>query len=211
VETAADTTSAHAAKAGLADVTAHHLAERDTARLRQASRLRTTAARQADELIETHSKALGKAEAAATEAAMVRKRLGQAEQTAAEKNTEVEAAITITADRMSAWIQGLDERIRPCAETAESWASFVAGLSEKVSPSPVLAMAISREHLIPVRRPYEKRQAELDKALSDNVEDRKKLQAQLDQVEAERDPVPGDPEFWERRQRPEQGRSKIMM
>jgi prefoldin subunit 5 len=26
---------------------------------------------------------------------------------------------------------------------------------------------------------------------------------QLDQVEAERDPVPGDPEFWERRQRPE--------
>ena len=64
-------------------------------------------------------------------------------------------------------------------------------------------MAISREHLIPVRRPYEKRQAELDKAVSDNVEDRKKLHVQLDQVEAERDPVPGDPEFWERRQRPE--------
>jgi uncharacterized protein (TIGR02680 family) len=203
VETAADAVSAHATKAGLADVTAQHLAERDTARLRQASRLRTAAARRADELIEAHSKALGKAEATATEAAKVRNRLGQAEQTAAEKNAEVEAAITTTADTLSTWIQGVDERIRPSAETAESWASLVAGLSEKVSPSPVLAMAISREHLIPVRRPHEKRQAELDKALSDNVEDRKKLQVQLDQVEAERDPVPGDPEFWERRQRPE--------
>ena len=155
VETAADAVHAHATKAGLADVTAQHLAERDTARLRQASRLRTAAARRADELIEAHSKALGKAEAAATEAAKVRNRLGQAEQTAAEKNAEVEAAITTTADTLSTWIQGVDERIRPSAETAESWASLVAGLSEKVSPSPVLAMAISREHLIPVRRPHE--------------------------------------------------------
>ena len=203
VETAADTVAAHAAKAGLADITAQHLAERDTARLRQASRLRTAAARRADELIEAHSKALGKAEAVATEAAKVRHRLGQAEKTAAEKNSEVEAAITITADTLSAWIQDVDERIRPSAETAESWASLVAGLPEKVSPSPVLAMAISREHLIPVRRPHEKRQAELDKALSDNAEDRKKLQLQLDQVEAEHDPVPGDPEFWQRRERPE--------
>jgi hypothetical protein len=63
-------------------------------------------------------------------------------------------------------------------------------------------MAISREHLIPVRRPHEKRQAELDTALSDNIQDRKKLQGQLDQVEAERDPVPCEPEFWVRRQRP---------
>ena len=155
METAADAVHAHATKAGLADVTAQHLAERDTARLRQASRLRTAAARRADELIEAHSKALGKAEAAATEAAKVRNRLGQAEQTAAEKNAEVEAAITTTADTLSTWIQGVDERIRPSAETAESWASLVAGLSEKVSPSPVLAMAISREHLIPVRRPHE--------------------------------------------------------
>ena len=203
VETAADTVSAHAAKAGLADVTAQHVVERDTARLRQAARLRTTAARRADELIETHSKALGKAETEATEAGKVRKRLGQAEQTAAEKNSEVEAAITITADTLSAWIQDVDERIRPSAETAESWASLVAGLPEKVSPSPILAMAIGREHLIPVRRPHEKRQAELDKALSDNAEDRKKLQLQLDQIEAEHDPVPGDPEFWQRRERPE--------
>lgn len=203
VETAAVAVSAHAAKAGLADVTAQHLAERDTARLRQASRLRTAAARQADELIETHSKALGKAEAAATEAAKARKRLSQAKQTAAEKGAHVEAAITTTADTLSAWIHDVDGRIRPSAETAESWASLVAGLPEKVSPSPVLAMAISREHLIPVRRPHEKRQAELDKALSDNVEDRKKLQLQLDQIEAERDPMPSDPEFWQRRQRPE--------
>jgi len=203
VATAAEAVSAHAAKAGLADVTAQHLAERDTARLRQASRLRTAAARRADELIETHSKALGQAEAAATEAAKVRNRLGQAEQTAAEKSAEVEAATTITVDKLTAWIQGVDERIRPSAETAESWASLVAGLPEGVSPSPVLAMAISREHLIPVRRPREKRRAELDKALSDNAEDRKKLQLQLDQIEAERDPVPGDPEFWQRRQRPE--------
>jgi uncharacterized protein (TIGR02680 family) len=203
VETAADAVSGHAAKAGLVDVTAQHVAERDTARLRQAFRLRTAAARRADELIETHSKALDKAETAATDAAKVRKRLGQARQTAAEKDAEVEAAIRITADTLSAWIQDVDKRIRPSAETGESWASLVAGLPEKVSPSPVLAMAISREHLIPVRRPHEKRQAELDKALSDNVEDRRKLQLQVDQIEAERDPVPGDPEFWQRRKRPE--------
>jgi uncharacterized protein (TIGR02680 family) len=203
VGTAADTVTAHAAEAGLAEVTAEHLAERDTARLRQASRLRTAAARRADELLEAHAKALGNAETAATEAAKARARLGQAEQTAAEKQTGVEAAITTTADLLSAWIHGVDERIRPSAEIAEIWAALVAGLSERMSPSPVLAMAISREHLIPVRRPHEKRQAELDRALSDNVEDRKKLQVQLDQVVAERDPVPGDPEFWKRRQRPE--------
>jgi hypothetical protein len=203
VETGAGAVSTHAAKAGLADVTAQHLAERDTARLRQASRLRIAAARRADELIETHSKALGKAETAVIEAAKARNRLGRAEQTAVEKNTEVEDAITTAAHTLSTWIQGVDERIRPSAETAESWASLVAGLSEKVSPAPVLAMAISREHLIPVRRPHEKRQAELDKALSDNVEDRKKLRLQLDQIETERDPMPGDPEFWQRRQRPE--------
>jgi uncharacterized protein (TIGR02680 family) len=203
VETAADAVSAHATKAGLTDVTAQHLAERDTARLRQASRLRTAAARRADELIESHSKALGKAEAAATEAAKVRNRLGQAEKTAAEKNAEVENAITTTADTLSAWIRGVDERIRPSAETAESWASLVAGLSEEVSPSPVLSLAINREHLIPARRPHEKRQAELNSALSDNVEDRKKLSTELDLVEKERDPVPGNPEFWVRRQRPE--------
>jgi hypothetical protein len=203
VETAVGTVSAHAVKAGLTDVTAQHLAERDTARLRQASRLRTAAARRADELIEAHAKALGEAETAAIESAKAQNRLGRAEQTAAEKNAEVEAVITTTADALSTWIQCVDERIRPSAETAESWASLVAGLTEKVSPSPVLAVAISREHLIPVRRPHAKREAELGKALSDNVEDRKKLQLQLDQVEAERDPVPGDPEFWQRRRRPQ--------
>ena len=203
VETAADAVSAHAADAGLANVTVQHLPERDTARMRQASRLRAAAARRADELIETHSKALGKAEAAAAEATKVRNRLGQAELAAAEKNGAVETAIATTADTLSAWIRGVDERIRPSAETAERWSSLVAGLSEELSPSPVLAMAINREHLIPARRPHGKRQVELDKALRDNVEDRRKLQAKLDQVETERDPVPGDPEFWERRQRPE--------
>jgi DNA repair exonuclease SbcCD ATPase subunit len=203
VETAAKAVSAHAANAGLVNVTTQHLPERDAARMRQAARLRAAAARQADELIETHSKALSKAETAAAELAKVRNRLGQAELAAAEKNIAVETAITTTADTLSAWIQGVDERIRPSADAAERWSSFVAGLAEEVSPSPVLAMAISREHLIPVRRPHEKRQAELDRALSDNVVDRRKLQVQLDQVEAERDPVPGDPEFWERRRRPE--------
>ena len=88
--------------------------------------LRTAAARRADELIETHSKALGKAKATAIEAAKVRKRLGRAEQTAAEKNADVEAAITTTADTLATWIQGVDVRIRPSAETAESWASAAA-------------------------------------------------------------------------------------
>lgn len=202
VATAADQVSAHADGAGLIDITAQHLPERDTVRLRQAARLRTTAARRAGELIEAHAKALGKAETEATEAAKIRTRLGQAEQTAAEKNATVETAITATADALAAWVQGVDERIRPSAETAEGWASLVAGLPDMASPSPVLAMAINREHLVPGRRPQEKRKAELDKALSDNVEGRKKLQTRLDQVEAEQDPVPGDPELWKRRQRP---------
>ena len=97
METAADVVSAHAADAGLANVTAQHLPERDTARMRQASRLRAAAARRADELIETHSKALGKAEAAAVEATKARNRLGQAELAAAEKNGAVEITITTTA------------------------------------------------------------------------------------------------------------------
>lgn len=203
VATAADQVSAHAGGAGLIDVTAQHLPELDTPRLRQASRLRTTAARRAEELIEAHAKALGQAESAAAEATKAHNRLGQAEQTASEKDDAVETAIAAAADALSAWVQGIDERIRPSSETAEGWASLVAGVPDMASPSPVLAMTISREYLVPARRPLEKRQAGLEKDLSDNVEEREKLRARLDQVEAERDPVPGDPELWKRRQRPE--------
>lgn len=203
VVTAADQVSAHAAEAGLVDITGQRLPERDTARLRQAARLRESVARQADKLIEAHATALGKAGAAATEAAAARTRLGEAERTAADKDAAVETAITATAETLSAWIQNIDERIRPSAETVENWGSLVAGLAEAVSPSPVLAMAIGRDHLIPVRRPHEKRKAELETAIRDNVRGREGLQTELNQVEKERDPVPGDPEFWIRRQRPE--------
>ncbi|HXS64120.1 MAG TPA: SbcC/MukB-like Walker B domain-containing protein [Streptosporangiaceae bacterium] len=203
VLTAADQVSAQAPEAGLVDLTAQRLPERDTARLRQAARLRESVARQADKLIEAHATALGKADAAATEAAAARTRLGEAERTAAEKDTAVETAVTATAQTLSAWIQHIDERIRPTAETAENWGSLVAGLAEAMSPSPVLAMAISRDHLIPIRRPYEKRKAELETAIEDNVRDRNGLQAELSQVEKEQDPIPCDPEFWTRRQRPE--------
>jgi hypothetical protein len=203
VVTAGDRVSAHADKAGLAEITGQSLPECDTARLRQAARLRESVARQADKLIEAHATALGKADAAATEAAAARTRLGDAERTAADRDAAVETAITATAETLTTWIQHIDERIRPPAETAENWGALVAGLVEAVSPSPVLAMAIGRDHLIPVRRPYEKRKAELETAIEDNVRYRKGLQTELSQVEKERDPVPCDPEFWIRRQRPE--------
>ena len=203
VVTAADQVSAHASKAGLADITDQRLPERDTARLRQAARQRESVARQADKLTEAHATALGKADAAATEAAAAWTRLGEAERTADDKDTAVETAITTTAETLSAWIQNLDERVRPTAETTENWGTLVAGLAEAVSPSPVLAMAIGRDHLIPVRRPHEKRKAELETAIEDNVRNHKRLQAELNQVENERDPIPRDPEYWTRRQRPE--------
>lgn len=200
---AAGQVSAQAAEAGLVDITSQRLPERDTARMRQAARLRESVARQADKLIEAHATALGKADAAAAEAAAARIRLGDAERSAADRDAFVETAITATAETLATWIHNLGERIRPSAETAENWGSLVAGLVEAVSPSPVLAMAIGRDHLIPVRRPHEKRKAELETAIGINVGDRKGLQAELDQVDKERDPVPSDPELWLRRQRPE--------
>ena len=203
VVTAADQVSAHAADSGLTHVTAAHLPDRDTARLRQAVQLRTAAARQANTLIESYDTALGKAETAATEAAAARTRLGQAEETAANKEAAVEIAITAAAQTLFSWIQDIDERIRPTAETAENWGLLIAGLADATSPSPVLAMAITQEHLIPVRRPIEKSRAELAKDMKDNVKEREKLKAELERVEKERDPVPGSPQFWQRRQRPE--------
>ena len=160
--TAADQVSAHAAEAGLADITSQHLPERDTARLRQAARLRKSAARQADKLIEAHAKTLGKAEAARPKPPPRGPGWAEAEQNAADKDADVEAAITATAETLSAWIQNVDERIRPSAETARELGVAGGGTGREVSPSPVLAMAISRDHLIPVRRPHEKRKAELD-------------------------------------------------
>jgi uncharacterized protein (TIGR02680 family) len=203
VVTAADQVSAHAADSGLTDVTAAHLPDRDTARLRQAVQLRTAAARQANKLIESYNTALGKADIAATEAAAARTRLGQAEETAANKEAAVETAITAAAQTLSSWIQDVDERIRPTAETAENWGLLIAGLADATSLSPVLAMAITQEHLIPVRQPIEKSRAELAKDMKDNVKEREKLEAELERVEKERDPVPGSPQFWQRRQRPE--------
>jgi hypothetical protein len=63
--------------------------------------------------------------------------------------------------------------------------------------------AINRDHLIPVRRPYDERRGALESSLAANVREQQTLQEQLDSAEAEHDPRPRDPEFWARRQRPE--------
>ena len=79
----------------------------------------------------------------------------------------------------------------------------MSDLTAAAKPAPVLATAITRDHLLPARRPLDKRHAELDGALRDNATARTDAEAEQAAVEAERDPRPRDPQFWLRRERPE--------
>jgi len=203
VATVSAKVTAQAREAGLTELTARYLPELDTARLRQAVRLRVTAAEKAVELIDAYSKALSDADAAAVKVREARTRLGTAQRVAAERELAVEDAITGVAESLSTWARGLDEPIRPSAELLENWSGLVSGLAESPAPAPLLSAALGRDHLIPVRRPYDQRLAGLNRDLTVNATEREALQLQLDSVEAERDPSPRDPEFWIRRQRPE--------
>jgi hypothetical protein len=203
VATASDKVAAQAQEAGLSELTAQYLPELDTARLRQAARLRVTTAEKAAELIDAHAKALSAADTETAKARDARTRLSKAQRVTAEREAAVESTITGVAKSLSSWARGLDEPIRPSAELLESWSGLVSGLVEAQSPAPVLATAIGRDHLIPVRRPHDQRRAALDRDLTVNTTARKALHAQLGLIEAEREPSPRDPEFWLRRQRPE--------
>ena len=201
VATASDKVAARAAGAGLADLTAQYLPDRDTARLRQAAQLRVAAAKKANELIDEHSKAAGIAGTAAERAGAARARLSKAQRVAAERESGVENAITAVSQSLSGWARSLDERICPPAELLETWIRLVSELTEALAPGPVLVTAVGRDHLIPVRRPLEQHGAGLEHDLAENVKARRKLQEQLDSAESERDPSPRDPEFWTRRRR----------
>ena len=203
VATASDKVSAQAAGAGLTDLTARYLPDRDTARLRQAAQLRVKAARKASELIGEHSKAVGIAGTAADKAGAARTRLSKAQRAAAERESAIESAIVAVSRSLSGWAGRLDMRIRPPAELLETWTQLVSDVTAAQAPAPVLTAAIGRDHLIPVRRPLDQRHAALERDLTDNVKVRQALQARLDTAESERDPSPPDPEFWIRRRRPE--------
>jgi Putative exonuclease SbcCD, C subunit len=200
---AADAVAGHADSAGLVDVTARFLPDRDTQRLRQAARLRGTAAAEARLRIDAHAKAAAASDAAASKAREARTQADKTQREAAARERAVEAAITAVAELLADWARSLGGRIRPPAELLEDWARQVSGLTEADSPAPVLAAAIGREHLMPTRRPLDKRHAELDGALRDNTADRVAAEAELAVVEASRDPRPRDPELWSRRERPE--------
>jgi len=200
---AAGDLAGQAASVGLVDITAQYLPNRDTERLRQAARLRVSAAAEARRRIEVHAKAVGALESAAEKARTARTRLQKAELEAAERERGVETAITAVAELLTGWAQALDERIRPPAELVESWTRRVSELTAADKPAPVLAAAASRDHLIPVRRPLDQRRARLDRALTDNAAAQTSTKAQLTTVAAEQDPRPRDPEFWLRRERPE--------
>ena len=203
VVTASDKVSARAANAGLTDLTAQYLPDRDTARLRQAAQLRVTAAKQANELIREHSEAVGIAGTAVEKAGAARTRLSRAQQVATERESAIESAIIAVSRSLSEWAGSLDMRIRPPAELLETWTQLVSGVIAVQAPAPVLAAATGRDHLIPVRRPLDQRHATLERDLTDNVKVRQVLQAKLDSAESERDPSPHSPEFWTRRRRPE--------
>lgn len=203
VVTAVDRVAGHAGKAGLVDITARFLPDRDTERLRQAARLRVTAAGEARRRIEAHASAVRALDSAAEKAREVHGRAGKAQLEAAERERGVESAITAVAGLLSGWARALDERIRPAAELVEVWTRRVSGLAGADMPAPVLAAAVSRDHLIPVRRPLDQRRAELNRALRDNAAAYADTEAKLAVVAAERDPRPRDPEFWLRRERPE--------
>jgi Putative exonuclease SbcCD, C subunit len=203
VVTAADQVTAHGSRAGLTEITAQYLPGYDTPRLRQAADLRTTAANKAVELIAVHAEAARKLTTATEQAGQARKRLSAAQVVAARQVAAVENAINAVGRSVSDWARALDERIRPSAELVESWCRQVAELTDAPRPGPVLLTAITREHLIPARRPHDDRRANLERDLARNVDERKAAQEQLYAAEAERDPRPRDPEFWLRRQRPE--------
>jgi uncharacterized protein (TIGR02680 family) len=203
VVSAADAVAGHADSAGLVDVTARFLPDRDTQRLRQAARLRGTAAAEARRRIDAHAKAVTVSDAAASKAREARTQAGKTQREAAERERAVEAAITAVAELLADWARALDDRIRPPAELLEDWARQVSGLTGADSPAPVLTAAIGREHLVPARRPLDKRHAELGGALRDNAADRVAAEAELAAIKASRDPRPHDPELWSRRERPE--------
>ena len=203
VATASDKVSAQAAGAGLPDLTARYLPDRDTARLRQAAQLRVKAAKKASELIREHSEAVDTAGTAAEKAGAARTRLSKAQRVAAERESAIESAIVAVSRSLAGWAGKLDRRIRPPAELLETWTQLVSGVTAAQAPAPVLTAAIGRDHLTPVRRPLDQRHATLERDLTDNVKIRQALQARLDTAESERDPSPADPEFWIRRRRPE--------
>lgn len=203
VVTAAGHVARHADDAGLVEVTARFLPDRDTERLRQAARLRVTAADEARRRIAVHAKALADHDTAAARAREARDLAARAQRVAGERERAVEDAITAVAELLADWARTLDERIRPAAELLEAWTRRVSDLIAADKPAPVLAAAFSRDHLRPTRRPLDQRHAEVQRALRDNAEDHADAEAALAAVEAERDPRPRDPEFWQRRDRPE--------
>src|SRR5439155_7244389 len=126
-----------------------------------------------------------------------------AEREAAERERAVENAVTAVADLLSDWARALDERVRPAAELLEGWTRRVSGLTAARQPAPVLAAAISRDHLLPARRPLDQKRADLNRTRRDNETARADTEAELANLETERDPRPRGPEFWQRRDRPD--------
>ncbi len=203
VVTAADNVARHADDAGLVEVTARFLADRDIERMRQAARLRGTAAEEARRRIAVHAKAVTECDAATRRAGEARGRAARAQRLAAERERAVEGAITAVAELLSDWARSLDERIRPAAELLERWIQRVSSQAVADKPAPVLATSVSRDHLVPARRPLDQRRAELDRARQENAAATADAEAELARVESERDPRPREPEFWLRRERAE--------
>ena len=201
--TAADNVARHADDAGLVEVTARFLADRDIERMRQAARLRGTAAEEARRRIAVHAKAVTECDAATRRAGEARGRAARAQRLAAERERAVEGAITAVAELLSDWARSLDERIRPAAELLERWIQRVSSQAVADKPAPVLATSVSRDHLIPARRPLDQRRAVLDRARQENAAAAEAAEAELALVKSERDPRPREPEFWLRRERAE--------
>ena len=200
---AADTVAGQADGAGLVDVTARHLPDRDTQRLQQAARLRSTAAVEALRRIRGHAKAVTAHDTAASKARDARLRADKAQREAAAREQAIEAALTTVAELLVGWARTLDARLRPSAELLENWTRQVSSLAGADQPSPLLTAVIGREFLAPARRPLDKRHAELESALKINAEGRAAAEAELAVVQALRDPRPREPELWSRRERPE--------
>ena len=199
---AADDLAGQAGKAGLVEATAQFLPGRDTERLRQAARLRSSAAQEARRRIEVRAAAARALDTAADKAQDARGRAAAAQEQAAERDRAVEAAITAVAELLAAWSQAIDARVRPPAELVEAWTRQVSELAGAARPAPVLAAAVGRDYLIPARRPLDQQRAGLDQALRDAVAEHASVGQDLAAASTERDPRPRDPEFWSRRERP---------
>ncbi|WP_433007921.1 TIGR02680 family protein [Kribbella sp. CA-294648] len=192
----------HAHPAGLVDLTARFLPNRDAARLTQAGDQRSRHIEQALRLLDGQARLSRQHEQNVKLAKAEEDKAAAAWSKAAVATQAVEDSIAATGELLSEWALRLHEPIRPPAQLIENWAGAVAAIADATEPRPVLATIVSRAYLAPTRRPLASESVTVEKSLEANAAAREAAAGELDATRAETDPVPPPPPLWRRRERP---------